>query len=94
MGGSLAVDLAKLDLEREASERNKGFVVRNRLKRVSNEAVRCSAFLRKEELRRYSDRYIEFVKSPDGHMLTSPAFGRSRQLVVRVWSRKVKSVMR
>ena len=71
MGDSLAVDLAKLDLEREASERHKGFVVRNRLKRVSNEAVRCSAFMRKEELRRYSDRYIEFVKSPDGHMLRS-----------------------
>ena len=60
-----------MDLEREASERYKGFVVRNRLKRVSNEAVRCSAFMRKEELRRYSDRYIEFVKSPDGHVLRS-----------------------
>ena len=60
-----------MDLEREASERYKGFVVRNRLKRVSNEAVRCSAFMHKEELCRYSDRYIEFVKSPDGHMLRS-----------------------
>ena len=51
---SLAVDLASLDLERKASERYKGFVFRNRLKRVSNEAMRCSAFMRKEELRRYS----------------------------------------
>ena len=70
-GDSLAVDLGRLDLEREASERYKGFVVRNRLKRVSNEAVRCSAFMRKKELRRYSDRFIEFVKTPDGHVLWS-----------------------
>ena len=34
-GDSVAIDLAKGDLEREASERYKGFVVRNRLKRVS-----------------------------------------------------------
>ena len=64
-------DLARRNLEREASECYKGFVVRNRLKRVSNEAVRCNAFMRKEELRRYTDRYIEFVKSPDGRMLRS-----------------------
>ena len=68
---SLAVDLARRDLEREASERYKGFIVRNRLKSVSNEAVRCNAFMHKEELRRYTDRYIEFVKSPDGRMLRS-----------------------
>ena len=71
MGDSLAVDLARRDLERDVSERYKGFVVRNRLKRVSNEAVRCNAFMRKEELRRYIDRYIEFVKSPDGRVLRS-----------------------
>ena len=71
VGDPLAVDLAWLLHEREASERYKGFVVRNRLKRVSNEAVRCSAFMHKEELRRYSKRYIEFVKSPDGHVLRS-----------------------
>ena len=71
VGGSLAGDLARLDLEREASERYKGFVVRNRLKRVSNEAVRCSAFMHQEELPRNSDRYIKFVKSSDGHVLRS-----------------------
>ena len=32
VGDSVAIDLAKGDLEREASERYKGFVVRNRLK--------------------------------------------------------------
>ena len=62
---SLAIDVARRDLEHEASEHYKGFVVRNRLKRVSNEAVRCNAFMRKKELRRYTDWYIEFVKSPD-----------------------------
>ena len=51
VGDSVVIDLAKGDLEREASERYKGFVVRNRLKRVPNEAVQCNALLRKEELR-------------------------------------------
>ena len=45
---SVAVDLVKGDLEREASEGYKCFVVRNRLKRVSNEAVKYNAFMRKE----------------------------------------------
>ena len=71
VGESVAVDLARRDLEREASERFKGFVVKNRLKRVSNEAVRCNAFMREEELRRFPCRYIEFVKSSDGRVLRS-----------------------
>ena len=71
LGDSLAEDLARRDFEREASERDKGFVVRNRLKGVSNEAVRCNTFMRKEELRRFPYRYIEFVKSLDGRMLRS-----------------------
>ena len=62
-GVSVAVDLAKGDLE--ASERYKGFVVRNRLKRVPNKAVKYNAFMRKEELRRFPRWYIECVKSPD-----------------------------
>ena len=41
MEDSLAVDLARRDLEREASERYKGFVVRTRLKRVSKETRSC-----------------------------------------------------
>ena len=45
---SLAVDLARQDLERGASKRYKGFVVRTRLKRVSNEAVRYNALMREE----------------------------------------------
>ena len=39
-GDSLNVELARGDLERESSERYKGFVVRSRLKRVLNEAVK------------------------------------------------------
>ena len=68
---SVAVDLAKGNLEREASERYKGIVVRNRLKRVPNEAVKCNAFMRKEELRRFPRRYIECVNAPDGPVLRS-----------------------
>ena len=41
---SLAVDLAKGDLEREAIERYKGMVIRSRLSRVPNEAVKRNAF--------------------------------------------------
>ena len=69
MGDSLAVDLAWRDLEREASERYKGFVVRARLNRVSNEAVKCNVFVREEEVRRFPHRYIEFFKFLDGHAL-------------------------
>ena len=44
-GDSLAVDLARRDIEHEASERCKGFVVRNRLKRVSNKSRIAQGFL-------------------------------------------------
>ena len=71
VGDSVAVDLAKRDLEREASKRYKGFVVRNRLKRVPNEAVKCNAFMRKEVLRIFPHRYIECVNCPDGRMQRS-----------------------
>ena len=70
-GDSVAIDLAKGDLEHETSERYKGFVVRNRLKRVLNEAVKCSALMRKEELRRFPCWYIEYVNTPDGRVLRS-----------------------
>ena len=63
--------IAKGDLEREVSERYKGFVVRNRLKRVPKEAVKCKAFMRKEVLRRFPCRYIECVNTPDGRVLRS-----------------------
>ncbi len=43
-GNSLAVYLAK----REANERYKGFVVRSRLSRVHNAAVKRNTFVREE----------------------------------------------
>ena len=70
MGDSLGVELARRDLERESSERYKGHVVRSRLRRVLNEAVKTNATER-EEVRRFPDRYIDFVKTPDGRLLQS-----------------------
>ena len=71
LGGSLNVDLARRDLERESSERYKGFVLRSRLKIVLNEAVKLNATAREEEVRRFPDRYIDSVKTPDGCVLRS-----------------------
>ena len=70
-GDSLNVELARGDLERESSERYKGYVVRSRLKRVLNEAVKTNATVREEEVRRFPDRYIGSVKAPDGRLLRS-----------------------
>ena len=70
-GDSLGVELARRDLERESSERYKGSVVRSRLKRVLNEAVKSNATAREEEVRRFPDRYIASVKTPDGRLLRS-----------------------
>ena len=70
-GDSLNVELARRDLERESSERYKGYVVRSRLKRVLNEAVKTNATAREEEVRRFPDRYIGSVKAPDGRLLRS-----------------------
>ena len=70
-GDSLTVELASGDLERESSERYKGYVVRSRLKRVLNEAVKSNATAREEEVRRFPDRYIDSVKTPDGRLLRS-----------------------
>ena len=68
---SLVVDLPRRDLERKASGRYKVFLVRTKLKRVSNEAVKYNAFMREEEVRRFPHWYIKFVKSLDGHALRS-----------------------
>ena len=68
-GDSLGVELARRDLERESSERYKGFVVRSRLNRVLNEAVKSNATVREEEVRGFSDRYIASVKTRDGRLL-------------------------
>ena len=70
-GDSLGVELARRDLERESSERYKGSVVRSRLKRVLNEAVKSNATAREEEVRRFPDRYIASVKTLDGRLLRS-----------------------
>ena len=70
-GDSLGVELARRDLERESSERYKGSVVRSRLKRVLNEAVKSNATAREEEVRRFPDRYIASVKTPDMRLLRS-----------------------
>ena len=75
------MDLARLDLERGAGERCKGFVVGGRLEGVSGEAVRCGAFVREEELRRCSDRCIEFVGSPDGRVQ-----GSTREVCGAFWA--------
>ena len=45
-----------------------GFVVRSRIKRVPNEAVKSNAIAR-EEVQRFPDWYIDSVKSPDGRVL-------------------------
>ena len=55
MGGgerrdSLAMDLTKKDLECKASKHYKGFVVRSKLKRVPNEAMKCNVFMPEEEV--------------------------------------------
>ena len=70
-GDSLAVDLVKGDLEREASKRYKGFVVRSNSSRVPNEAVKSNAFGLEKRFRRFPRWYIDSVKSPDGHVLRS-----------------------
>ena len=69
-GDSLTVELARGDLERERSERYKGYVVRSRIKSVLNEAVKSNATVC-EEVRRFPNRYIDSVKTPDGRLLRS-----------------------
>ena len=49
-GDSLTVELARADLEHESSKHYKGYVVRSRLRRVLNEAVKMNATAREEEV--------------------------------------------
>ena len=65
-GDSLTVELAGGDLEHESSERYKGHVVRSRLRRVLNEAVKMNATAHEEEVRKFPDWYINSVKTLDG----------------------------
>ena len=68
-GDSLTLELARRNLERKTTKRYKGFVVRSRLKRVLNEAVKSNATAHEEEARRFPDQYIDSVKSPGGRVL-------------------------
>ena len=70
-GDSLTVELARGNLQRESSECYKGHVVRSRLRRVLNEAVKSNATAREEKVRRFPDRYIDSVETPDERMLRS-----------------------
>ena len=71
-GDSLTIELARRDLERESSEGYKGYVVRSRINRVLNEAVKSNA--------RVPNRYIDSVKNPDERLLQS-----SRKMRVAFW---------
>ena len=70
-GDSLAVDLAKRDFEQEASKRYKEYVIISKLKRVLNEAVKCNALAREEEVQRFPFRHIKSGKSTDRRVLGS-----------------------
>ena len=64
----LAIDSGRQDLEYLLALCYKGYIVRSRLKRVPNEAMKCNTFTHDEEVWRFPFRYINFVKSPDGHI--------------------------
>ena len=70
-GDSLAIDQARWYLEYKASEHHKGFVVKSRLKRVLNKAMKCNVFMCEEEVQRFPHWYIEIVKTLDRHVLQS-----------------------
>ena len=65
-GGSLTVEPARGDLERENSERYRSLL----LDLGYNEAVKTNATAR-EEVRWFPDQYIDSVKTPDGCVLPS-----------------------
>ena len=70
-GNPLDAAIARSDLVRAANERYQGQVVRARCNRVSNEAVKLDASLRREEFHRHENTYITQVKSSDGRSLES-----------------------
>ena len=70
-GDTLSAALARADLVQAANDRYNGQVVRSRLDRVSNEAVKLGASMRAEEFRRQKDDYITEIKNPDGRTLRS-----------------------
>ena len=68
-GSTLDARLARQDLERAATERYQGQIVRGRLNRVPNEAAYVDNAERHEEHRWFCDRYMKSVKNLDGRML-------------------------
>ena len=70
-GDSLTIELASGDLEHENSELYKGYIVRSWLRRVLNKAVKKNVTAQEEEVQRFSDQYIDSVKTPDGCVLQS-----------------------
>ena len=62
---SLAIDLAKKDLGYEVNKGFKDFIVRSRLKRVPNEAMKGNMLAHEEEVQRFLHWYI---KSMDEHV--------------------------
>ena len=61
---SLAIDLARQDPECEANEHYKRYIVRSRLKRVPNEAVKCNTFTYEEEVQKVSLSVFRFCQVP------------------------------
>ena len=61
----------RFSLECKASKHYKDFVVRSRLKRVPNEAMKCNIPVHEEDVRRFPHWYINFIKPPDRCMLWS-----------------------
>ena len=73
-GDSLAVDVARRELECEGSEHYKEYVVRYRLKWFSNAAVKGYVFAFEEEVRRFPFRCIESLKSLGSNRKMRDAF--------------------
>ena len=71
MGDPLPVELAGRDFEHESSERYREFIVRTRIKRILNKAVKSNAIVSEEEIGRFSRRYVDSFKFPDGRVLRS-----------------------
>ena len=58
---SLAIDIARWDLDHEASKCSKGYVVRSRLKRVPRKAMKCNMLVHEEEVWRFLFQHIKLL---------------------------------
>ena len=70
-GDPLEIELTRRDLECKANECYQGFIVRTRLDRVSNEAVKHNLNSHREELQRFPFRHNKSVMSSNRHKLWS-----------------------